>query len=80
MKKILILLTFCFFASKGFAQTTDVSTEEKSSAWVKVSNVKKTSSHEKTEKKKSQPSQKPASASDEFNSTNNKVKRFQKKG
>ena len=65
---------------KGFAQTSDLSTEEKSSAWVKVSNVKKTSSREKTEKKKTQPAQKPAPASDEFNSTNNKVKRFQKKG
>ena len=82
MKTLLIAIA-CLIASKGFSQTSELKTEEKSSDWIKitapvtVAKPKTTTTKKKTHSNKSQPQKKEEQ---EFEKTNNQVNRFKKKG
>ena len=90
MKKLFLIGLFCFISSKGFSQTGEIVSEEKSSAWIKISSEVKpiTGTRAKavtTTPKKNTAVQKPVNteakppkSSEEFDKTNSKVKRFKK--
>ena len=89
MKKIILLSLSCLLSCLAFAQAEDLVSEEKSSAWVKISVPSATSraagaprkSTTATKKKTvvKPPAPTPAAKPpDEFSKTNKKVNRFKK--
>jgi hypothetical protein len=87
--KILFLIIPCLFALTGFAQNTEVVTEEKSSAWIKIVEDPITATkptvvrRQTTTVKKKTTVTKPATpkqeAKEEFEKTNEQVNRFKKR-
>jgi hypothetical protein len=80
MKTILVIL-ICLSALKGYAQTSQLKTEEKSSGWIKITESRVAKPKTVTAKKKAdatKPSVPKQNTQEDFNKTNNEVNRFRK--